>query len=121
MHWRRRYHDGACRGDAVLNEVYTEIARCLEQGVPVALATVAAARGSTPRKPGAKMVIKPDGSFCGTIGGGRGEAEVRHAAAEVLKTGVPQIVRVDLTDPIDAPGRIRGGAMEVFVERIAPQ
>jgi hypothetical protein len=44
MHWRRHYHDGAYRGDAVLNEVYAEIARCLEQGVPVALATVAAAR-----------------------------------------------------------------------------
>jgi xanthine dehydrogenase accessory factor len=105
----------------VLNEVYAEIARCLEQGVPVALATVAAARGSTPRKPGAKMVIKPDGSFCGTIGGGRGEAEVRHAAAEVLKTGVPQVVRVDPTDPAEGPNRTRGGTMEVFVERIAPE
>jgi xanthine/CO dehydrogenase XdhC/CoxF family maturation factor len=102
----------------VLNEVYSEIARCLEQGMPVAVATVTSARGSTPRKPGAKMAIKPDGSFCGTIGGGCGEAEVRDAAAQVLETGVPQMVRVDLTDPIDGPDRICGGVMEVFVERI---
>lgn len=100
------------------NEVYSEIARSLESGQPLALATVASTRGSTPRKPGAKMIVRPDGSFSGTIGGGCGEAEVWQKAMEVLDSGVPEIVRVDLTEPTDGEDKICGGIMEIFVERI---
>jgi len=103
-----------------MDEVYREIARSLCEGAALAVATVATTRGSTPRKPGARMAIRPDGSFCGTIGGGCGEAEVREVAMEVLETGLPRLVTVDLTDPIEGEDRICGGVMEVFVERIAP-
>jgi xanthine/CO dehydrogenase XdhC/CoxF family maturation factor len=102
-----------------MDEVYREIARSLREGTPLAVATVATTRGSTPRKPGARMAIRPDGSFCGTIGGGCGEAEVRSVAMEVLETGQPRLVTVDLTDPIEGEDRICGGVMEVFIERIA--
>jgi len=103
-----------------MDEVCREIARSLREGTPLAVATVATTRGSTPRKPGARMAIRPDGSFCGTIGGGCGEAEVREVAMEVLETGQPSLVTVDLTDPIEGEDRICGGVMEVFVERILP-
>jgi xanthine/CO dehydrogenase XdhC/CoxF family maturation factor len=104
----------------MVNEVYAEIAKAMAAGEPVALATVAAARGSTPRKPGAKMLVRPDGSSCGTIGGGCGEAEVWQKAMEVLETGEPAVVEVDLTTPVDGEDKICGGVMDVFVERIAP-
>jgi len=55
-----------------MTEVYHEIKKALENGMPVVLATVAATRGSTPRRAGARMLVRPDGSFCGTIGGGCG-------------------------------------------------
>ena len=100
------------------NEVYGEIARALEHGEPIVLATVARTRGSTPRRAGAKMVVRPDGSFFGTIGGGCGEAEVREKAMEVLQTGAAQVVQVDLTNPLDGEDKICGGIMDVFVERI---
>lgn len=103
----------------MINEVYAEIAKALEAGQPVVLATVASARGSTPRKPGAKMLVRPDGSFCGTIGGGCGEAEVWQKAMEVLETGHAAVVQVDLTTPIDGEDKICGGIMDVFVERIS--
>lgn len=99
-------------------DVYIEIAKALEDGQPLAMATVARTRGSTPRKAGAKMIVRPDGSFSGTIGGGCGEAEVWEKAMEVLETGVPAIVTVDLTEPIDGEDKICGGVMDVFVERI---
>ena len=101
------------------NEIYAEIAKSLESGEPLVLATVSAARGSTPRKLGAKMVVRPDGTFFGTIGGGCGEAEVWQKAMEVLETGKPEIVRVDLTTPIDGEDKICGGVMDVFVERVS--
>ncbi|HLB29040.1 MAG TPA: XdhC family protein [Dehalococcoidia bacterium] len=99
-------------------EVYEEIGRCLDGSAPVVLATVAKARGSTPRSPGATMVVRPDGSALGTIGGGCGEAEVWSVAMDVLATGLPRLVTVNLTEPIDGDDKICGGVMEVWVERV---
>ncbi len=100
-------------------EIYREIAGALERSEPVVLATVARTRGSTPRKTGAKMVVRGDGSFFGTIGGGCGEAEVWQEAMEVLEDGKPRIVTVDLTEPTDGDDKICGGVMDVFVERLS--
>lgn len=101
------------------DEIYREIASAIENKQPVVLATVARTRGSTPRKTGAKMVVRKDGTFFGTIGGGCGEAEVWQEAMEVLADGKARIVTVDLTEPTDGDDKICGGVMDVFVERIA--
>jgi xanthine dehydrogenase accessory factor len=100
------------------DEVYREIERSLTDGTPLVVATVAATRGSTPRKAGAKMAVRPDGSFCGTIGGGCGEAEVWQEAMNVLDGGKPRLVVVDLTESPEGEDKICGGIMEVFVERV---
>ncbi len=100
-------------------EIYREIERALEREEAVALATVARTRGSTPRKTGAKMVVRRDGSFLGTIGGGCGEAEVWQEAMETLEDGVARIVTVDLTEPVDGEDKICGGVMDVLVERLS--
>ncbi|HZP26153.1 MAG TPA: XdhC family protein [Dehalococcoidia bacterium] len=104
-----------------MNEVYERLQEALSEGKTTVLATVAATRGSTPRSPGANMLILPDGSFCGTIGGGCGEAEVWSEAMQTLEDGKPRVVRVDLTEPTDGEDKICGGVMDVFVERISPQ
>ena len=103
-----------------MNEVFQEVQKSLRDGQPVVLATVAATRGSTPRRAGARMIVRADGSFSGTIGGGCGEAEVIFEALEAHKDGRPRLVHVDLTNPIDGDDKICGGVMDVFVERIAP-
>ena len=100
-------------------EIYREIATAMERGEAVVLATVARTRGSTPRKTGAKMVVRKDGSFFGTIGGGCGEAEVWQEAMAVMDDGKARIVTVDLTEPTDGDDKICGGVMDVFVERLA--
>lgn len=99
-------------------ELYREMREALRRGEPVALATVTRARGSTPRKPGAKMLIRRDGSFIGTIGGGCGEAEVWQEAMAALEDGRARTVVVDLTQPTDGEDKICGGVMDVFVERL---
>ncbi len=103
-----------------MNDFFREMRRALEDGVPVVMATVAATRGSTPRRAGARMLIRPDGSSCGTIGGGCGESEVIYAAIEVHGDGRPRLVHVDLTNPIDGDDKICGGIMDIFLERITP-
>jgi xanthine dehydrogenase accessory factor len=102
----------------VQDELLNEIERALRGGQPLVMATVASARGSTPRKPGAKMIVRADGSFCGTIGGGCGEAEVWQAAMDVHRTGEPSLVTVDLTENVEGEDKICGGVMEVFVEKL---
>lgn len=103
-----------------MDEVFAALKDALSAGEPVALATVAATRGSTPRRAGARLLLRADGSFCGTVGGGCGEAEVLEEALAALNDGRPRLVRVDLTNPIDGDDKICGGTMDVFVERIAP-
>jgi xanthine/CO dehydrogenase XdhC/CoxF family maturation factor len=101
-----------------MEEVYAEIAAALTASRPLVLATVASSRGSTPRKPGAKMAVRPDGSIRGTIGGGCGEAEVWQAAMDTMRDGRPRLVTVDLTEDVEGEDKICGGVMDVFVERL---
>lgn len=100
-------------------EIYAATLAAAEAATPVALATVVRVKGSTPRDVGSKMLIDSAGAQVGTIGGGCGEAEVLVAAQEVIASGVPRLVRVDLTDDyLSWSPAVCGGVMEVFVERV---
>lgn len=93
-----------------------ELAEAEQSSLPAAMATVVAVRGSTPRRPGARMLIWPDGRTVGTIGGGCGEAEVRQVASDVMDTGKPRLFVVDLLGGFGDDREVCGGMMEVFVE-----
>jgi xanthine dehydrogenase accessory factor len=101
----------------MVKSFYEDVKRYLERGETLAVATIIATKGSTPREVGAKMVITPWGEILGTIGGGCGEADVRREAIEVIRTRKPRTVRVELLDDIasDSPA-VCGGIMEVFVD-----
>jgi len=51
---------------------------------------------STPQKPGATMLVFPDGSQTGTLGGGCVEAEVKCRSLRLLDEGRPEIVTFHL-------------------------
>ena len=86
------------------------------------LATVVETKGSTPRKVGARMLVDPATGLVGTVGGGCGEAEVIESAQRVLESGVPERVRVDLTDDfLSWSPAVCGGVMDVFVEPISSE
>ena len=72
-----------------------------------------------PREVGAKMIIHPLGQHVGTVGGGCGEADVIRAALDVIQTGEPTKVRVDLTEDVSMQALgVCGGIMDVFVEQV---
>ncbi len=52
-----------------------------------ALVRVHAVAGSAPREEGACMMVRPDGGFYGTIGGGRLEWDALADAGEALRAG----------------------------------
>lgn len=101
--------------------VYQALLDAVAEGRAVALATVVAARGSTPRGVGSKMLIDPAGGLVGTIGGGCGEGEVIGAAGVVVATGRPKRIRVELTDAEESwSPAVCGGVMEVLIEPVRP-
>ena len=89
---------------------------------PAVLATIVSAKGSTPRKTGARMLIGMDGVLAGTVGGGCGEGEVIAAAQDLFEGAPPTTVRVDLTDDFTTwSPAVCGGIMNVFIERANPE
>lgn len=103
-------------------DIYHQLQHILAEGDTVAMATIIEVKGSVPREVGAKMIIHPLGQHVGTIGGGCGEADVIRAALDVIQTGEPQVVHVDLTEDISMQSLgVCGGIMNVFVERWSPE
>jgi xanthine dehydrogenase accessory factor len=98
------------------------LAAAREAGRRCVLATIVETKGSTPRKVGARMLVDPERGLVGTVGGGCGEAEVIDSAQRVLATGVPERVRVDLTEDFTSwSPAVCGGIMDVFVEPVHPR
>lgn len=88
------------------------------QNETLAVATILLTRGSTPRKAGTSMVVFPDGSIFGTIGGGRAENEIRLSAVDSLKNKEAHRrieVRLD-DDAAVKEGMVCGGEMDVWIE-----
>jgi xanthine dehydrogenase accessory factor len=98
-------------------DIYREIVETIESGKEAALVTIINATRSTPRGIASRMLVKPDGSIIGTIGGGAVEAKAIGIAIDVMKDGKPQRHQFALT-PDKEPGMVCGGEMEIFVEPI---
>lgn len=83
-----------------------------------ALATVVTATGSTPRDATARMLVLPDGTTRGTIGGGRFESLVVADARKLLEDrGLPFTQRYDFVpEGPNAFGAVCGGTATVLLE-----
>lgn len=100
-----------------MTDMLDEIKQVVDSGERAAVATIVRTRGSTPREVGARMVVRADGGIRGTVGGGCGEADVWSEAMEVIASGAPRVIEVDLLHDEDAEGgRACGGIMYVFIE-----
>lgn len=90
---------------------------------PGVLATVVSTAGSTYRKAGARMLIRPDGSYAGLLSGGCLEADLAGHARELLQGGTASAVDYDLRGPDDLLFGIGAGcegAMRVLLEPVGP-
>ena len=58
----------------------------IEKGESFVIAKVVETTGSTPRKKGAWLLMREDGTRYGTVGGGKLEAEVERLALEAFQT-----------------------------------
>ena len=85
----------------------------------LALATVIDARGSVPRHPGAKMLVRGGEVFLGTVGGGKGEAKAIAAAMECLAGKRPATLTLEFQGTqMEGPEMICGGTSRILIEYI---
>src|SRR2546428_10930170 len=91
-------------------EVFAAVADALERGESAALVTIVSARGSTPQRVGAKMLVFADGRIVGTIGGGCYENHAFWKAREAITRRKPPLLHYELSDDFaQETGLICGG------------
>ncbi len=102
-----------------MRDLLSELLARSERDLPTAYCRLVETRGSTPQKAGAAMLVFPDGSQRGTLGGGCVEAEVKRRALARLADGQAEIARFSLDSDYGwDDGLICGGRMEVLVEPV---
>ncbi len=102
-----------------ITDVLAAIESMSAQGQKMALATIVAVRGSTYRRPGARLLVPEEGVPIGNISGGCLEGDVADMARVVMDEGTARLAGWDLTADDDAVwglGLGCNGAIEVFIE-----
>jgi xanthine dehydrogenase accessory factor len=101
-------------------EIIGLLLEALSAGRNAALCRLLETRGSAPQKPGAAMLVYPDGTQFGTIGGGCVEAETKSLALRALASGRSRIAHFTLDhDEGWNQGLICGGRMLMAIEPIS--
>lgn len=100
-----------------MQELLRQLLDSVSAGRPAAWCRLVETRGSTPQKAGAAMLVFPDGSQAGTLGGGCVEAEVKRRALAILAAGPAEVITFQLDSDYGwDDGLICGGRMQVHVE-----
>lgn len=101
------------------------------RGEPFALATVVRCEPPTSAKPGAKVLIREDGTVFGWVGGACAEPVVLREALNALRDGRPRLIGL-VGERGRGPGRTEGmleypmtchsgGTLEIYVEPYLPK
>lgn len=95
-----------------------EALKFTDSGQTVALVTVTKQVGSTPAEPGKMMLVKEDGTFVGTVGGGRLEFKSISMARECIEREVSKAFKFDLEKDL---AMTCGGYVEIFINVLKPE
>lgn len=99
-----------------MRDIVRQLGESLRTGRAVAFCRLVETRGSTPQKAGATMLVFPDGTQAGTLGGGCVEAEVKRRALAALNNKQAEIATFQLDSDYGwDDGLICGGRMQVLL------
>jgi xanthine dehydrogenase accessory factor len=101
-----------------VKEVLVDIDRWRSEGKRVAVARVVGTEGSSPRLPGATMVVNEAGEVAGSVSGGCVEGAVVSEALDILAgSGRPKLCTFGYSDDeAFAVGLTCGGTIRVLIE-----
>ncbi len=100
--------------------VWGEVLSALDATGQCVLVSIVNVAGSSPREVGARMVVRPDMSFKGTIGGGRLEFDVLHEAVSLMKSDSVDFQTRSYALGPDL-GQCCGGRVEIAFEQFFSQ
>ncbi len=108
-------------GSRVLSETSPRVLETAGQwqaaGRRVAIATVVATWGSSPRPVGSQLLVDEQGEFLGSVSGGCIEGAVVGEALQVIASGTPRLLDFGVSDEIAwEVGLSCGGKVQVYVE-----
>lgn len=104
-----------------MRALQARILELIDQGREFAVATVADAKGSVPGKPGAKMILLPEGATFGTVGGAGLEEKVKGLCRKAIEERKGGLSKFDLMYYKEgALDSLCGGSVQVMVEYMAP-
>ena len=99
------------------DEVLAQTVRWLDEERQVALATVVATWGSSPRPVGSQLVVDDRSNMVGSVSGGCIEGAVVHEAREVMESGKPRLLEYGVSDERAwEVGLACGGTVKVYIE-----
>lgn len=88
-------------------------------GHDVAVATVTATWGSSPRQAGSQMIVDNEGRMLGSVSGGCVEGAVVREAMEIMADGKPRLLDFGVTnEQAWEVGLACGGKLQIYVERV---
>ena len=97
--------------------VLEQAAAWRNDGKNVALATVIATWGSSPRPVGSQLAVEATGAFIGSVSGGCIEGAVVQEALDVINAGEPKLLEYGVTNTQAwEVGLACGGKVQVYVE-----
>src|SRR5918992_5822609 len=102
-----------------IDAILSAAAACEARDEPYALATVVAVRGSSYRRPGARLLVPRDAQPVGIISGGCLEAEAAAHARDVLAAETPRLVTIHHSaegDEVWGSGLGCRGVIDLLVE-----
>ncbi len=99
------------------DDVLATAARWQDEGLKVALATVVATWGSSPRPVGSQLAVDETGRMAGSVSGGCIEGAVVHEAQGVMAEGGSKLLEYGVTDEMAwEVGLACGGTLRVYLE-----
>jgi xanthine dehydrogenase accessory factor len=105
-----------------MRDIADDLRRLLADGRTFGLATVVGVSGSSPRPPGASLVVDADGAAVGSVSGGCVEGAVYGTAEQVLAGSPPVVETYGISDDdAFAVGLTCGGILDVLVQPVGPQ
>jgi xanthine/CO dehydrogenase XdhC/CoxF family maturation factor len=104
---------------ALNDDVLEQAASWRQAGRGVAIATVTATWGSSPRPVGSQLVVDDKGRMSGSVSGGCVEGAVVREAQEVIAGGKPRLLDFGVTnEQAWEVGLACGGKLQIWLEAL---
>ncbi len=101
------------------DDILQQAAGWRAEGRKVAVATVVATWGSSPRPVGSQLAVDEAGAMVGSVSGGCSEGAVVHEARKTMEDGEPRLLSFGVSNEMAwEVGLACGGQVQVYVEAV---